>query len=428
MEKLYDVAIIGGGPAGSTAAVLLAQKGRRVVVLEREKFPRFHIGESLLPYSLTAFDRLGIRARLDAGAMHKHGGEIATACGQRAVKFYFKEGFRLKHHSAYQVERADFDKMLLDRAREVGAEVREETAVEELACDADGVTLKLKDGAPIRARYLIDASGRNAVVGTQFQLKTTYAHLKKFSCYAHYEGVQRDDGIDATLTRLVRADGHWFWLIPLDDRRTSVGVVMDLADFKARRQSPEATLDWAIRDSAVMRERLAAAVCVSPVHSAGDYSYRNTHLTSDRWMLAGDAAGFIDPIFSTGVFLAIHSGEQCADALDEILTHPARRPRLFRRYERGLHGLMDKYLRFVTAWYRPEFIEVFTTPTKHLQLAAAVNSVLAGNIGNSFPIWWRMQLFYLVLFLQRYMALCPRLDAPAPAPAPARAPQLEPAT
>ena len=422
MENLYDVAIIGGGPAGSTAAALLALQGRRVIVLEREKFPRFHIGESLLPYSLTAFDRLGIRAQLEAGAMPKHGGEIATACGQRAVKFYFKDGFRLRHHSAYQVERSEFDKMLLDRARETGAEVREETAVEALACDADGVTLQTKGGA-IRARYLIDASGRNAVVGTQFQLKTTYDHLKKFSCYAHYENVQRDAGIDATLTRLVRAPGYWFWLIPLDERRTSIGVVMDMADFKARKLSPEDALDWAIRDSEVMRERMAAAVRVTPVHSAGDYSYRNARLTGDRWMLAGDAAGFIDPIFSTGVFLAIHSGEQCADALDEILTNPARRPRLFRRYERGLHALMDKYLRFVTAWYRPEFIEVFTTPTKHLQLAPAVNSVLAGNTGSSFAIWWRMQVFYLVLFLQRYMALCPRLEAKASAPAP----QLEPA-
>ena len=423
MERIYDVAIIGGGPAGSTAAALLALKGRRVIVVEREKFPRFHIGESLLPYSLTAFDRLGIRAQLEAGAMQKHGGEIATACGQRAVKFYFKDGFRLRHHNAYQVERSEFDKMLLDRARETGAEVREETAVEELICDAEGVTLKTKDGATIRARYLIDASGRNAVVGTQFQLKTTYAHLKKFSCYAHYENVQRDAGIDATLTRLVRAPGYWFWLIPLDERRTSIGVVMDLADFKARKQSPADALDWAIRDSDVMRERMRDAVRVTPVHSAGDYSYRNERLTGDRWMLAGDAAGFIDPIFSTGVFLAIHSGEQCADALDEILTNPARRPRLFRRYERGLHALMDKYLRFVTAWYRPEFIEVFTTPTKHLQLAPAVNSVLAGNTGSSFAIWWRMQVFYLVLFLQRYVALCPRLEAKPAAPAP----QLEPA-
>jgi flavin-dependent dehydrogenase len=423
MDNPYDVAIIGGGPAGSTAAALLALKGRRVIVLEREKFPRFHIGESLLPYSLTAFDRLGIRAQLDSGAMQKYGGEIATACGQRSVKFYFKDGFRLKHHTAYQVERSVFDKMLLDRARETGAEVREETAVEALDFEPGGVTVRIKGGDPVRARYLLDCSGRNSVVGTQLNLKTTYEHLKKFSCYAHYEHVQRDEGIDGTLTRLVRAKGHWFWLIPIDERRTSIGVVMDLADFKARKESPEQVLAWAIQDSEVMRERMTAAVRVTTVYSAGDYSYRNSRLTGDRWMLAGDAAGFIDPIFSTGVFLAIHSGEQCADALDAVLTDPARQSGLFRRYERALHSLMDKYLRFVSAWYRPEFIEVFTTPTERLQLAPAVNSVLAGNIGSSFPIWWRMQVFYLVLFLQRFLPLCPRLEAKATT----STPQLEPA-
>ena len=416
MENLYDVAIIGGGPAGSTAATLLAQAGRRVVVLEREKFPRFHIGESLLPYSLDTFDRLGVRATLDAGAIIKHGGEIATACGTRIQRFYFKHGFQLRRHTAYQVERATFDQMLLDRARECGAEVREETAVEGVAFDEDGVTLRC-GSATVRARYVIDASGRQSVVGTHLGLKTTYEHLRKFSVYAHYEHAQRDEGIDGTLTRLVRARGHWFWLIPIDATRTSIGVVMDTADFRAMKKSPEAALDWAVGDSALMRERTRDAVRVSPVYSVGDYSYRNRQLTGPRWMLAGDAAGFIDPIFSTGVFLAIHSGEACADALDAVLTRPSRQPRLFRRYERGLHRLMDKYLRFVTAWYRPEFIEVFTSPTQRLQLAPAVNAVLAGNVEGGWPIWWRMQIFYLVLFLQRYLPLCPRLE-PMPQPEP----------
>ncbi len=412
MLQTYDVAIIGGGPAGSTAATLLAQKGRRVVVLEKEKFPRFHIGESLLPYSMSAFDRLGLRNRLDAVAMPKEGGEIATTCGARTVKFYFKDGFQLQHRRAYQVERATFDQIILDRAREAGAEVREETAVDAVALDADGATLALHsaDGpVEIRARYLLDCSGRQSVLGRHLGLKIDYAHLRKFSCYAHFEHVQRDEGIDAGLTRLVRAEGHWFWLIPLDERRTSIGVVMDSADFKARKLSPEEMLAWAIEDSPVMRERMRDAARVTPVHSVGDYSYRNRQLTGARWMMAGDAAGFIDPIFSTGVFLAIYSGEQCADALDTVLRDPRKQARLFRRYERGMHRIMDMYLRFVTAWYRPEFVEVFTTPTQRFQLAPAINAVLAGNIGNSFAIWWRMQLFYLVLFLQRFLPLCPRL-------------------
>ena len=408
MTEPYDVAIIGGGPAGSTAATLLARKGRRVVVFEREKFPRFHIGESLLPHSLATFDRMGIRGVMDARYLHKYGGEIATACGTRALAFFFEKGFRSRHKNAYQVERADFDKLLLDWARTQGAEVHEETAVESFACDDEGVTL-VAGGREVRARYLLDCSGRNAVVGQKFNLRQRYAHLEKFSVFAHYEGVERPEGREGTLTRLVRARRHWFWLIPLDEKRTSIGLVMESADFKKMKLSPEEALAWAIEDSALMRERMSGATRLTPVYSAGDYSYRNTRLTSDRWMLAGDAAGFIDPIFSTGVFMAIHSGEQCADVLDVVLAQPRKRERLFARYERKLNGLMDMYLRFVTAWYRDEFIDVFTNPTDKLELAPAVNAVLAGNVGGSFALWWRMQVFYLVLFVQRYVPLCPRL-------------------
>jgi flavin-dependent dehydrogenase len=407
----YDVAIIGGGPAGSTAAALLAMRGRRVIVFEKEKFPRFHIGESLLPHSMRAFDRLGVRATMNARYMPKFGGEIATACGSKALSFLFEKGFRSTVQSAYQVERSDFDKMLLDHAAKAGAEVHEETAVEQMEFDEEGVTLEVQDAAgtrEVRAKYLIDCSGRNAVVGQKFDLKVRYAHLQKFSVFAHYEHAQRDEGREGTLTRLIRAKSHWFWMIPIDDTRTSVGVVMDSADFKTRRQSPEETLAQLLDESALMRERMHDAVLVSPVRSAGDYSYRNTRLTGDRWLLAGDAAGFIDPIFSTGVFIAIHSGEQCADLLNATLDHPAKRAGLFRRYERKLNRLMDMYLRFVSAWYRDEFIDVFTNPTDKLQLAPAVNAVLAGNVGGSFAIWWRMQVFYLVLFLQRRLPLCPK--------------------
>ena len=404
----YDVAIIGGGPAGATPAILLAQKGRRVVVLEREKFPRFRIGESLLPYSMGAFDRLGVRERLKGLAMPKNGAEVATACGARRVKFYFKDGFRLRHGDAFQMERAVFDQVLLDRAREAGAEVREGTQVESAEFEADGVTLHTSSGT-VRARYVIDGSGRQSVIGNQLGLRRPYAHLQKFSCFAHYEGVQRDEGLDGTLTRLVRGEGFWFWLIPLDAGRTSVGLVMDVATFRARKLSPAAMLGAAIAASPLMASRMENAKLLGQVQSAGDYSFRNARFAGERWMLTGDSAGFIDPIFSTGVFLAIHSGELAADAIHRALARPTTRARAFASYEKEMNGIMDKYLRFVTAWYQPEFIEVFITPAKRLQLAAAVNAVLAGHVGFSWGIWWRMELFYLICRLQKKWPLCPRI-------------------
>ncbi len=420
MSETYDVAIIGGGPAGATAATLLARRGRRVVVCEREEFPRFKIGESLLPHSLEAFDALGVREKLDAHAFPKYGGEVATGCGRRVTKFYFEGALQLSHRTAYQVERAWFDKMLLDHARENSAEIRQPCAVDRCDFDADGATLHTRSGT-IRARYVIDCSGRNAVVGQQFDLKKKYNHLQKFSVFAHFEGVQRDEGRDATLTRLVRSKGEWFWFIPIDDHRTSVGVVMDIADYRAAKLSPEAAFDAAVARSGLARERMAGARRLTEMHAVGDYSYRNTRFAGPRWLLAGDAAGFIDPIFSTGVFLAIHSGTEAANAIDTSLKSPWKRSWKFGSYARGLHRLMDRYLRFVSAWYTEEFVDVFTTPKPPLRIPQAVNSVLGGNIHPNFSVWWRLQLFYLILWIQKRHPIVGKLEPEPNPPAPSAA-------
>ncbi len=413
--KEYDVAIIGGGPAGSTAATLLARAGHRVVVFEREKFPRFHIGESLLPFTVSAFDRLGVREKMDRQFMEKHGGEINSACGTRRVKFYFKDGLRSQRDRAYQVTRSEFDKLLLDHSREEGAEVREETSVTRIQFDTDKVRLEIQPAdspsEEVSARYLLDCSGRQTVVGNFLKLKKSYDHLQKFSVFSHYENVDRDPGIDGTLIRMVRGLDRWFWMIPLTPTRMSIGVVMDTKTFREMKMSPEAALDHCLNEQPLILERMTRAERVAPVYSAGDYSYRNRQFCGDRWMLAGDAAGFIDPVFSSGVFLAMMSAERAADSLAEVLKDGSKKPRLFKRYARRVNRVMDMYVNFVSAWYSgKEFMEVFLNPTDILQIAPAVNAVLAGNEARSFAIKWRMWLFYFFVRLQRVVALSPRVS------------------
>lgn len=413
MQPLYDAAIIGGGPAGSTAATFLAMKGRRVIVLEKEKFPRFHIGESLLPYSMGAFERLGLREKLDATFPPKFGAEITSSCGHGVVKFNFKDAYKPEHVRAYQVVRSEFDKILLDHAAEHGATVWEETAVDKTEFAADQVQLTVRRGGvteQISARYVVDCSGRNTVLGNSFKLKEGYPGLKKFSIYAHYDHVDRSPGAEGTFTRLIRGRERWFWMIPLSETLMSIGVVMDIGTFKALKMKPEEALESILREEPEIWSRMTASKRVTPVYAESDYSYRNRSLAGDRWLLAGDAAGFIDPMFSTGVFVAIESAERAANAIDAALASENRRAAAFRRYERDMRRVMNLYLRFVYNWYRPHAIEVMTHPVSQFQIAPIINSMLSGNIQRSFTLWSRMQAFYLVNFLQRFLPLCPRLS------------------
>src|SRR3954470_19301823 len=289
---IYDVAIIGGGPAGSVAGALLARAGRRVIVLERDKFPRFHIGESLLPFSMQAFTRLGLHEKFArAGFMEKFGGEMYGACGDDGVKFYFEDGFRSQTDRSYQVTRADFDKLLLDHAAESGAEVCEETSVNKVDFTDDGAAIEITPkgnglAREIRARYVIDASGRNSILGAKFKLKQNYEHLQKLSVFAHYDGMIRAEGRDGTLTRMVRAIDRWFWVIPLSATRTSVGVVLDGAVYKKSGLSAEEFLRQPTEQQPVLMQQMRHAGRVTPVRTAADFSYRSTHLFGDRWLLA----------------------------------------------------------------------------------------------------------------------------------------------
>ncbi len=412
MLEAFDVAIIGGGPAGSSAGTLLAKAGRRVVIFEKEKFPRFRVGESTLPATLNTIDRMGAGEKIkNGGFLVKFGGEIVSACGQR-VRFYFRNGFKAKRQSAYQVLRSEFDRILLDHAAESGCDVRQQTTVESFEIDNEGVTLYLGDGRHVvRARYLIDCSGRNCVVGNKFSLRECYQHLRKFSLYAYYEDVLREDGPDGTLTRMVRTKDSWFWMIPLSGNTTSIGVVMDTGKFRSMNMSPEEALARCIAEQPVVSEYMPNARRVTEVYATGDFSYRNKNLCGDRWLLAGDAAGFIDPVFSSGVYLALLSGEQAADSLNIALDHPEKRAKAFRFYERRVGRVLDIYLRWASSWYTQEFVEVFLYPKEIFELVPAVSAVLSGNEVRDFSIRWRLCIFEMLVALQKRTAkIAPKLS------------------
>ncbi len=402
MNEVFDVAIIGGGPAGSSAGTLLAKAGRRVVIFEKEKFPRFSVGESTLPATLNTLERMGVREKIDRGGfLIKHGGEIVSACGKR-VRFYFRNGFKSKRPTAYQVLRSEFDRILLDHAAESGCDVRQQTLVESFALDEEGVTLHAgKDGQTVRAKYVIDCSGRNCLIGNRFQLKSLFRNLRKFSLYAYYEDVGREDGPDGTLTRMVRAKDSWFWMIPLQGNTTSIGVVMDAEKFRSMKMSPAEALAQCIAEQPVVNEWMERARRVTEVYATGDFSYRNKPLFGDRWLLAGDAAGFIDPVFSSGVYLALLSGEQAADTLNLVLDQPQKRTKAFRHYERRVSRVLDIYLRWASAWYTQEFVEVFLFPKKIFELVPTVSAVLSGNEIRDFGMRWRLCIFHILIAIQK---------------------------
>jgi flavin-dependent dehydrogenase len=413
-EPIADVLVIGGGPAGSTAAALLATAGRRVTLFEKERFPRFHIGESLLPFNVPLFRRLGIADAMTGRYVKKWGGVILSSDGAHRQDLRFANGLIPGHPMAFHVLRSSFDELLLRNAAARGAVVHEGATVvaaetsHRAGCE---VTVRGGDGrlSHHRGRFLLDASGTDAFLGSRRGLRRMARHLRKAAVFAHYESVARDVAHDPGDIILVVLRDGWFWLIPLSDTVTSVGLVTEGATVKDSKLAPADLLEESLRRCVVAGELVRDAKRVSPVWTASDYSYDCRDIAGDGYLLVGDAAAFIDPIFSSGVWLAMSSAELAADAVDRALGRPGRKanlaPAVFRRYERAVRRRVGTYLAVVERFYRPGFMDLFFHPAPVLGMREAVTSVLAGLADPPAWVQVRLWIFYLFLWLQRRFRL-----------------------
>jgi flavin-dependent dehydrogenase len=366
----YDVVVIGGGPAGSTAATVLADHGHMVLVVERAVYPRFHIGESLMPETYWVFQRIGMLEKLKGSHfVRKYSVKFANPAGKESAPFYFDERDPRDNSQTWQVLRSEFDHMMLQNAVEHGAELWQPASVVDVRVEPSnnhwlpkvtGVTVERADRSrvEIAARVVVDASGTNALLSNRFKIRQPDPALRKAAVFAHYRGVLRDPGerdAGATLVLAVQGQRGWFWFIPLPDDVVSIGVVGDVDYLIRDRGKPEQILDEEIARCPAIVPRLVGATRVSPVHVLSDFSYNSKACAGDGWVLIGDAFTFLDPMYSSGVMLALKSGELAADAIhDALLAGDCSAQRLGRWGERFYEGV-QAVRKMVYAFYSPGF-------------------------------------------------------------------------
>ncbi|HWW61395.1 MAG TPA: NAD(P)/FAD-dependent oxidoreductase [Thermoanaerobaculia bacterium] len=407
---MYDTIVIGGGPAGSTAATLLARQGFSVLLLERERFPRFQIGESLLPYNNDLFDRLGVTDKLVSGDFHpKFGAYFVTGDGSVGYSFRFDRTLPEPYTRSFQVKRSEFDAMLLRHAAASGVTVREETPVAAVdLSDPNRAVVRTLIGEELEARFVIDASGHTSIVGSRVGDRADIASLKKIAVFAHYRNVPRAPGRDAGNTVIVVLRDAWFWMIPITADLMSVGLVVDREHITRCGLDPDELLEATIAETPYVADLMQRAERASQVYVRKDFSYRMRNLAGPNFALIGDAAGFLDPIFSTGVFMAMSSADLAASAIAKRLQSGSMRA--LERYERELTCAMGKYFRFIDQFYRREFLEVLMQPTDKWGLLQTIIGIFGGDIFVRRDNRLKIALFFALVKIQKWRGgIAPRI-------------------
>ena len=389
----YDVIVIGGGPGGSTVATLVAEKGYRVLLLERDKHPEFKIGESLMPATYWTFKRLGVLEKLKASHFpEKYSVQFYSSSGKASAPFYFYRNDPHESSMTWQVLRSEFDQMLLENAQEKRAEVQRGVSVHEVLFDGEravGVRAKLAGGRieEFSAKVVVDSTGQSALISRKLKISTTEPQLKKASIFTHFEGGIRDEGIDEGATLILHTENKdsWFWYIPLPYDRVSVGVVGDLGYLLQDRRGSDGTLshqaifDEELAKCPALQPRITGAEQLFPVKVTKDFSYRANRIAGDGWVLVGDAFGFLDPVYSSGLFLALKSGEMAADTINEALEKEDFSAAQLGRFGTGFVAGMEAIRKLVYAFYTKDFS--FARFLKRFpECQQGIVDILSGNV------------------------------------------------
>jgi len=362
LDHQFDVAVIGGGPAGTSLATLLQRQGHRCVVLENTPFPRYHIGESLIPHTYGTLDRLGLLPKLRQSAFpKKYSVRFVSPDGEEAQPFYFFETIPGERAQTWQVERSTFDQLCLDHAIENGVQVRMQNNVEKVLFDGDravGVQVRAADSRreEIESRVVVDASGRATVIGNQLGLKTTVPGLNKATVWSYYRGGQRLEGLDAGETTVFMLPGRgWFWYIPLPNDVVSVGIVADPAYLFDESPDFERVFLREVERSRPLSARLASAVRTGPARGLRRMAYRNRQVAGNGWLMIGDAAAFLDPIYSSGLYLALASAELAAGCIHGALAAGDCSAERLGAYVPSLMAGVEIIRALIHAFYDPAF-------------------------------------------------------------------------
>ena len=400
-----DVLVVGGGPGGSTIAALLAQRGLDVVVLEKDHHPRFHIGESLLPMNMPLLEQLGVADEIERIGMPKWGVDFVSPTHRRSVAFEFGDAWDKSLAYSFQVRRSEFDHILLRNAATKGARVHEGWRVTGLdldhASEVEAVA-RNEDGAEkrVRARFLVDASGRETLVASKLGLKDRNRRHASAAIYGHFTGARRQEGRAEGNISIFWFDHGWIWFIPLMDGTTSIGAVCPPDYLKNRKTDVTDFFRQTISKSPELSERLAGATLTGPATATGNYSYRARSMVGRNYLMVGDAYAFIDPVFSTGVYLAMNSAFQAADTVTAVLERPREAARALTRFDAGVRRGLDRFSWFIYRMNQPALRDLFMNPRNVLRFQEAMLSILSGDVFRPSPVHGRLVLFKALYYVK----------------------------